>query len=57
MTVQTLKLVHDGTDIVDAVGQLNLHCFLDDAHQRVALLHGAEVVQTVGQSQRLRIGH
>jgi hypothetical protein len=55
--VKTLKLVHDGTNVLDTVGKLNLHSLLDNTYQSVAMLHGTQIVQTIGKSQRLRICH
>ena len=55
--VETLKFVHDGTDILDTVGELNAHTFLNHTYQCVAVLHGSQIVQTIGESQRLGIGH
>ena len=55
--VETLQLVHDGANVLDAVGELNAHAFLDDTHQCMTVLHGTQVVQTVGQGQCLRVGH
>ena len=55
--VETLKLVHDGTDILDAVGKLNAHTFLNHTHQSMAMLHGSQIVKTICQSQCLGIAH
>jgi hypothetical protein len=55
--VKTLKLVHDGTDVLDTVGKLNLHGLFDNTYQSVAMLHGSQIVQTVGKSQSLWICH
>jgi hypothetical protein len=51
------KLIHDGADITDTVGELHAEGLLNDAHEGMAMVHGAEIVQTVGQSEGLRIGH
>ena len=55
--VDTLELVHDGAYVVYAVCELNAHALLYHAHESVAVHHGREVVQTVGQGESLRIGH
>ncbi len=57
VVVDTLQLIHDGADVVDAVAELNTHGLFDDANKRVAVGHGAEVVESVSQRERLRIGH
>ena len=57
MVVQTLELIHDGTDVVYAVAELYAHSLLDDAYKRMAVVHGAEIVQTVGESQCLWVCH
>ena len=57
MGVETLKLVHDRTDVLDTVGQLHAHTFLNHTYQCVAVLHGSQIVQTIGEGQRLGIGH
>ena len=54
--VDTLQLVHDGADVLHAAAHLHAHGLLDAHAQRVAVLHGAQVVQTVGQGQCLRVG-
>jgi len=56
MRIDTLQLVHNGTDILDAVGQLYAHGLLYHADKRVAGHHGRKIVHTVGQGQRLRVG-
>ena len=55
--VDTLKLVHDSTDIVDTVAELNAHTLLYHANKSVAVHHSREIVQAVGQGESLRIGH
>ena len=55
--VDTLQLIHDSTDVVDTIRKFDTHSLLDNAYQSVAVHHGREVVQTVGQSQSLRISH
>ena len=55
--VYTLQLVHDGAYHLHAVAHLHAHGFLYGHAERVAVLHGAEIVQTVGQCQSLRISH
>ena len=56
MGVETLQLVHDGAHIFDAVGELNAHSLLNNAHESVAVHHGREIVETVGERECLRIG-
>ena len=56
MRVDTLQLVHDGTDVLYALSQFYLHRLFNDAHQRMAVHHGTEVVHSIGQRQGLRIG-
>ena len=46
--VETLKLIHNRADVLDAVGQLNAKTFLDDTYQRMAMLHGTQIVKTIG---------
>ena len=48
VAVQTLQLVHDGADVMDAVGELYAHRLLNHTYQCMALLHGTEVVKTIG---------
>ena len=55
MVVYTLQLIHDRTDIADAVGQFYAHALLNDTDKRMTVHHGRQVVHTVGQCQRLRI--
>ena len=57
MGVDTLKLVHDGTDVVDAVAELNAHTLLYHAYKSMTVHHSREIVQAVGQGESLRIGH
>ena len=55
--IQTLQLVHDGTDILDTVGELHAHGLFNHTYQCMTVLHGTQIVQTVGQCQCLRISH
>ena len=55
--VETLQLIHNRTDVLDAVCQFHLHGLFDHTHEGMTMLHGTQVVQTVGQCQRLGIGH
>ena len=57
MVVDTLQLIHDGTDVLDTIAKLHTHSFLDDTYQRMTVGHGTEVIKTVGQCESLRIGH
>ena len=57
MRVDTLQLIHDGTDVADAVRKFDTHSLFDNANQSVAVHHRRKIVQTVGQCQSLRIGH
>ena len=57
MRVDTLQLIHDSTDIVDTVAELNAHTLLYHANKSVAVHHSREIVQAVGQGESLRIGH
>ena len=53
--VDTLKLVHNSTDVLHTVGHLDTHRLLDAIAQGVAVHVRRKVIQTVGESQRLRI--
>jgi hypothetical protein len=57
VVVDTLQLVHDGADVADAVAELYAHSLLNDADEGVTMVHGAEIVQSVSEGERLRIGH
>ena len=54
--VDTLQFVHDGADVLHAFAHFHAHGLLDAHAQGMAALHGAQVVQTVGQGQSLRVG-
>ena len=53
--VDTLQLIHNSTDDLHAIAHLNAHSLLDTHAERVAVLHGAEIVETVSEGQGLRI--
>ena len=53
--VDALQLVHDGTDVLHAFAHFHAHGLFDAHAQRMAVLHGTQVIQTVGQGQRLRV--
>ena len=53
--VETLQFVHHHTNILDAVREFNAHGLLDDSAQSVSVHHGREVVESVCESERLRI--
>ena len=53
--VNTLQLVHDGTDVFRAVGYFDTCSLFDTRTQRMAALVCAQVIQTVGHAQSLRI--
>ena len=55
--IETLKLVHNRTDVLDTVCQLNAKSFLNYTNQSMAMLHGSQIVKTIRQSKSLRIGH
>ena len=38
--IETLQLIHDRTDVLDAVCEFYLHRLLDDTYQSVTVLHG-----------------
>ena len=54
--VDTLQLVHDGTDVLRTLGNLDAGSLLDAHAQGMAALVCAQVVQTVGQGECLRVG-
>ncbi|CCY16554.1 putative uncharacterized protein [Prevotella sp. CAG:755] len=54
--VDSLQLIHDGADVLYALADFYAHSLFDAHAERVAVLHGAEVVQTVGQGQCLGVG-
>ena len=54
--IDTLKFVHDGTDVLSTFRDFNA-CRLFNAHaEGVTVLMSAQVIQTVCQGERLRIG-
>ena len=53
--IDTLQFVHYRADILRTFGNLDTRGLLDTHAQGMAALVGAQVVQTVGQRQRLRI--
>ena len=55
MRIDTLQLVHDGADVLHALAYLYAHGLFDTHTQGVAVLVSAQIVQTVGQSQCLRV--
>ena len=55
--VNTLQLVHDGTNYLHTIAHLNAHGLFNTHAQRMTVLHGTKVIQAVCQSQSLRIGH
>ena len=57
VVVYTLQLVHDGTDVMYSVRELYAHGLFYHTHQSVAVVHGAQIVETVCQGECLRIGH
>ena len=57
VVVDTLQLVHDGADVADAVAELYAHSLLNDADEGVTVVHGAEIIQSVSEGERLRISH
>ena len=56
MRVDTLKFVHDGTDVFHAFADLDTHCFLDAHAECMAVLVCSQIIEPVGQCQSLRIG-
>ena len=48
VAIQTLQLVHDGTNVMDTVAKFNAHALLYDANKRMTLLHGTQIVKTIG---------
>ena len=57
MRVDTLQFVHDSTDHLHTIAHLYSHGFFDTHTQCMAVLHCAQVVQTVCQCQGLWISH
>ena len=55
MRIDTLQLVHYGTDVLYAFTDLNAHGFFNAHTQCMAVLMRAQIVQTVCQSQCLRV--
>ena len=55
MRIDTLQLVHYGTDVLYAFTDLNTHGFFNTHTQCMAVLMRAQIVQTVCQSQCLRV--
>ena len=55
--VDTLQLVHNRTDYLYAVAHFYPHSLLNTHTQGMAVLHRTEVVQTIGQGQRLWVSH
>ena len=53
--VDALQLVHDGTDVLHTFAYLYAHGLFDTHTQGMAVLVSAQVVQTVGQRQCLRV--
>jgi hypothetical protein len=53
---KTVQLVHDGADVFHPFRDFQAHGFLDAHTKRVAVLVRGKVIQTVCQSQRLRVG-
>src|SRR5574344_1453511 len=51
----TLQLVHNGTNVLYAGTHLQLHGLLDAHAQRVPVLHGTEVIQSVRHGKHLRV--
>ena len=56
MRVYSLQLVHNGTYVLHAFTNFHTHCLFDTHAQGMAVLVCTQIVQTVGQSQSLRIG-
>ena len=56
MRVDALQLVHDGADVLHALRHLDAQTLLDAHAEGVAVLRGPEVVEAVGQRQRLGVG-
>ena len=56
VVVDALQLVHNGTNVLNALRKLYAHSLFDDAYQCVAVHHRREVVHTVGQCECLRVG-
>ncbi len=54
--VDALQLVHDGADVLHALRDLDAQTLLDAHAEGVAVLRGPEVVEAVGQRQRLGVG-
>ena len=57
VVINTLKLIHDCADILDTIVKLNAKSLLDNTNKGVTMMHSAKIVQTIGQSQCLRISH
>ena len=56
MRVDTLQLIHNGTDVLHTFADLNAHGFFNTHTQCVTILMCTQIVQAVCQSQRLRVG-
>ena len=53
--IDTLKLVHDGTNVLDTIGELHTHSLFYDTTNGMTSLHSTQIIHAVGQSQCLRI--
>ena len=45
--VETLKLIHDSTDVLDTISEFYTHTFLNHTYQSMAMLHGSQIVKTI----------
>ena len=45
--IETLQLIHNRTDILDAIGQFYLHGLLNHTYQSMAMLHGSQIVKAI----------
>ena len=54
--VYTLQFVHDGADVLHPFTHFHAHCLLNAHTEGMAVLVCAQIIQTVGQGQRLGVG-
>ena len=54
--INTLQLVHDGTNVLHALAHLDAHGIFDTHTECMTIVMSCQIIQTVGQSQCLWIG-
>ena len=57
VTINTLKLIHDSTNHLNALRQLNAHCLFNYSADSMTIDHSREIIETVGHCEGLRISH